>query len=280
MKVPRIIEAMDHMPDAQQQADAIVMGRAGMVLARDWVGLGLTKLRLEALAEEAKVIQAVVQAASRTSRYRQQLFERGKWRVVANEVKGFIQRAKVARQEEESHLKVVVERAKAEEQAALHRGEADARRKAEQRIANMQREKQMEEMGQQVEKASSGASGEILPMQETGRSIPEVPSPTSITLTLTRCQCFNTNTQNKLASCGTPSFPDGNVMHEKFLTGFKHWTLQKLGWHNTQVMPNPKPAMGDSTLHSVSVVAVVSERQGENHFSLNQNPIAQPDCAR
>ena len=43
-------------------------------------------------------------------------------------------------------------------------------------------------------------------------------------------------------------------------------------------MPNPKPSMGDSTLHSVSVVAVVSERQGEIDFSLNQKPIAQPDC--
>ena len=51
-------------------------------------------------------------------------------------------------------------------------------------------------------------------------------------------------------------------MHEKFLTGFKHWTLQKLGCHNTQVMPNLKPSIEDSTLHSVSVVAVVSERQG------------------
>ena len=71
---------------------------------------------------------------------------------------------------------------------------------------------------------------------------------------------FNTNTKNKLAPCGTPSFPEGNVMHGKFLTGFKHWTLQKLGWHNTQVMPDPKPSMGESTLHSVSVVAVVSER--------------------
>ena len=59
-----------------------------------------------------------------------------------------------------------------------------------------------------------------------------------------------------------------------FLTGFKHWTLQKLGWHNTQVMPDLKPSMGDSTLHSVSVVAVVSECQGENHFRLNQKPIA------
>ena len=26
------------------------------------------------------------------------------------------------------------------------------------------------------------------------------------------------------------------------------------------------------------MVAVVSERQGENHFSLNQQPMAQPDC--
>ena len=75
-------------------------------------------------------------------------------------------------------------------------------------------------------------------------------------------QCFNTNTKNKLALCGTPSFPEGNVMHGKLLTGFKHCTLQKLGWHNSQAMPNLKPSMGDSTLHSVSVVAVVSERQG------------------
>ena len=44
--------------------------------------------------------------------------------------------------------------------------------------------------------------------------------------------------------------------------------------------PNPYPKMGDSTQHSVSVVAVVSERQGENHFSLNQKPIAQSDRAR
>ena len=39
-------------------------------------------------------------------------------------------------------------------------------------------------------------------------------------------------------------------------------TLQKLGWQNSQIMPNLKPAMGYSTLHRVSVVAVVSERQG------------------
>ena len=86
-------------------------------------------------------------------------------------------------------------------------------------------------------------------------------------------QCFNTNTKNKLAPCGTPSFSEGNVMHGKILTGFKR-TLKKLGWHDTQVMPDPKPSMGDLTLHSVSVVAVVSERQGENHFSLNQKTIA------
>ena len=79
-------------------------------------------------------------------------------------------------------------------------------------------------------------------------------------------QCFNTNTTNKLASCGTPSFPEGNIMHGKFLTGFKQWTLW---WHDAQVMPEPKPSMGDSTEHSVSVIAVVSERQGENHFSFN-----------
>ena len=33
--------------------------------------------------------------------------------------------------------------------------------------------------------------------------------------------------------------------------------------------PNLNPKMGDSTVQSVSVVVVVSERQGENHFSLN-----------
>ena len=82
-------------------------------------------------------------------------------------------------------------------------------------------------------------------------------------------QCFNTNTKNRLAPCGTPSFPEGNVMHGIFLIGFRHWPFQKLGWHETQVMPYLKPSMGDSTLHSVSVVAVVSERQAENYFSLN-----------
>ena len=79
-------------------------------------------------------------------------------------------------------------------------------------------------------------------------------------------QCFNTNIKNKLASCGTPSFSEGNVTHGKQFTGLKHWTSQKLGWHDTQVMPNPKLSTGDSTVHSVSVVVVVSERQGENHF--------------
>ena len=38
--------------------------------------------------------------------------------------------------------------------------------------------------------------------------------------------------------------------------------LQKLGWHDAHFMPDLKPTMGDSTLHSVSVVVVVSERQG------------------
>ena len=32
--------------------------------------------------------------------------------------------------------------------------------------------------------------------------------------------------------------------------------LQKLGWHDTHVMPDLKPSMGDSTLRSVLVVAV------------------------
>ena len=75
-------------------------------------------------------------------------------------------------------------------------------------------------------------------------------------------------------------FPEGNLTHGEFLNAFKHWTLQKLGWHNIQVMPDLNPSMVDSTQHSVSVVAVVSKRQGKNHFSLKQKPIAQPDRAR
>ena len=42
-------------------------------------------------------------------------------------------------------------------------------------------------------------------------------------------------------------------------------------------VPDRKPSMGDSTPRLVSLVAVVSERQGESHFSLNQKPISQPD---
>ena len=53
---------------------------------------------------------------------------------------------------------------------------------------------------------------------------------------------FNTNTQNKLAPCGTPSFPEENVMQGEIITGFKR-TLQKLEWHNAQVMPNLKPSI-------------------------------------
>ena len=53
-------------------------------------------------------------------------------------------------------------------------------------------------------------------------------------------------------------------MHGKILTGLKDWTLQKLGWHDTQVMPDPEPSLGGSTVHSVSVVVVFSKRQGVN----------------
>ena len=34
--------------------------------------------------------------------------------------------------------------------------------------------------------------------------------------------------------------------------------VQKLGWHDSQVVPDLKLSMEDSTLHSVSVVAVVA----------------------
>ena len=60
-------------------------------------------------------------------------------------------------------------------------------------------------------------------------------------------------------------------MHGNFLIDFKHWILQKLRWHDTPVMPNLKPTMGDSTVHSVSVVAVVSERQEHNHSISTKN---------
>ena len=74
---------------------------------------------------------------------------------------------------------------------------------------------------------------------------------------------FRHKHEKKLAPCGTPSFPEVKAMHGKILTGFQHWTLQKLGWYDTQVMPDPKPSMRDSTVHPVSVVAVVSERKGD-----------------
>ena len=48
-------------------------------------------------------------------------------------------------------------------------------------------------------------------------------------------------------------------------------SLQKLWWHDTQVMPDPKLSIGDSTVHSVSVVVVVSVLQGENHFQSHLN---------
>ena len=69
------------------------------------------------------------------------------------------------------------------------------------------------------------------------------------------------HTENKLAPCVTPSFPEGNVLHENILIGLKHWTLQKLGWHDTQVRPDPNASLGDSTVHSVSVAVVASEHQ-------------------
>ena len=50
-------------------------------------------------------------------------------------------------------------------------------------------------------------------------------------------------------------------MHEKFLTGFKHWTVQKLGWHNTQAVPDPKLSMRDSTEHSVSLKPLIGQSQ-------------------
>ena len=84
-------------------------------------------------------------------------------------------------------------------------------------------------------------------------------------------QCFNTKTPNKLAPCGTPSFPEGNLMHGNFSpasgTGF---TEAGVAQYTSYAKPQ---TVNDSTLHSVSVVAVViiSERQGENHFRSQLN---------
>ena len=72
-------------------------------------------------------------------------------------------------------------------------------------------------------------------------------------------QCFNTNTKSKPAPCGTPSFPEGNAMHGNFSPAssglYRSWggIIHKIYL---------KPSMGDSTLHSVSVVAVVNAHQG------------------
>ena len=59
---------------------------------------------------------------------------------------------------------------------------------------------------------------------------------------------------------GLGSRPDGviwpmqtntvNAIHGEKLNRLQALDLQKLGWYDTQVMPNPKPAMRDSTVHS------------------------------
>ena len=77
--------------------------------------------------------------------------------------------------------------------------------------------------------------------------------------------------KSKLASCGTPSFPEGIVLHVNFPTDFKHRTSQQLGWYDTPVMPDRRPAMGDSTVHSDSVIVAVSERQGDGTLQSQLN---------
>ena len=67
-------------------------------------------------------------------------------------------------------------------------------------------------------------------------------------------------------------------MHGKQFIWLQALDLQKLEWHDTHVMLDLKLSMGDSTLHSVSAVAVVSERQGENHFSFPKNDSAAWPC--
>ena len=60
-------------------------------------------------------------------------------------------------------------------------------------------------------------------------------------------QC-NTNTQNKLSLCGTPSFLEGNVMHGKFLTGFKHWTEARVAQYTSYARPQGVNGSLESTL--------------------------------
>ena len=58
------------------------------------------------------------------------------------------------------------------------------------------------------------------------------------------------------------SFPEDNVMHGDFSPASSTGLYRNGGWHNIQVMPDLTLSMEVSILHSVSVVAVVSERQG------------------
>ena len=87
------------------------------------------------------------------------------------------------------------------------------------------------------------------------------------------CSVFQHNINNKLTSCGTPSFPEGNVMHERkslnqlqaldfTAAGISSYTLDmtthdtgqdcregsiisQLGSHHTQVVRVPKLVITD-----------------------------------
>ena len=62
-------------------------------------------------------------------------------------------------------------------------------------------------------------------------------------------------------------------------TGFTAGVAQFTFFARPQAV-NGRLRGGTISLHSVSVVVVVSERQGGNHFSLNQKPTVQPERAR
>ena len=81
-----------------------------------------------------------------------------------------------------------------------------------------------------------------------------------------------------MASCGSPSIPDGTECMAKF-SSVPSTALdftQKLMWHDAQVISDPKPAMGDSTVHSASVVVVclVSIRVGTISVSTKSQQVS------
>ena len=83
-------------------------------------------------------------------------------------------------------------------------------------------------------------------------------------------QCFDTNKNNKMVSCRTPSFPEGSVLHGQHSLNRRQaldFTATGIASYNIGVVPVRKPVFIDYALHLVSVVVVVSDRHGDTHLS-------------